>query len=83
MPNEWDYNLDREKQHVLGEEGAAAAAAAAGGGGAGGGSKVVKDMTYYDLLNVAPGASDGQLKKAYLRQSLKVHPDKNPGELFA
>ena len=58
VPNEWDYSLDREKERVLGAQ-AAAAADAAGTGG----SKSVKDMTYYDLLKVDPGASESQLKK--------------------
>ena len=38
---------------------------------------------YYQTLDVPPGADEAALKKAYRRQAMKFHPDRNPGDASA
>ncbi|CBN79139.1 Heat shock protein 40 like protein [Ectocarpus siliculosus] len=67
----------------------AAAAAAAGGGGGSGRAftpeqeRMVKQVLnskakgHYDVLGIEKGANDDQIKKAYRKLALRLHPDKN------
>ncbi|KAJ2747472.1 DnaJ sub B member 6 [Coemansia sp. BCRC 34301] len=38
------------------------------------------ELRYYELLGIEPNATADDVRKAYRKQSLKWHPDKNPGQ---
>jgi molecular chaperone DnaJ len=38
---------------------------------------------YYEILGVAKGAAQDEIKKAYRKVAMQYHPDRNPGDKTA
>ena len=54
-----------------------------GGGGGGGGENdrnVSGETEFYDVLEVTPSATTGEIKRSYYLMARKLHPDKNPDD---
>ncbi|CAJ1385262.1 unnamed protein product [Effrenium voratum] len=71
------YSLPDEAAEVLGNSEASEEATSSGSRPSRPARKVAH-RELYDLLGVAPEASEAEIRKAFYKKSLALHPDKNP-----
>lgn len=72
------------ENEVLGTSGGGGGSGAgAGGGETAEGLPPPKDISYYEALQVAPTATNKEIKHAYRKRSLAVHPDRPNGDVEA
>eukprot|EP00929_Paragymnodinium_shiwhaense_P104610 TRINITY_DN6918_c0_g2_i1.p1 TRINITY_DN6918_c0_g2~~TRINITY_DN6918_c0_g2_i1.p1 ORF type:complete len:853 (-),score=259.92 TRINITY_DN6918_c0_g2_i1:251-2809(-) len=82
------YSLPEEEAEVFGCVGGSLASRVGAPNEEGGGSsssgagrravRKVADNTYYEILGVTADATEPQIRKAFYKKSLALHPDKNP-----
>ncbi|CAE8717456.1 unnamed protein product, partial [Polarella glacialis] len=78
------YSLPEEAAEVLGANGGSSSSSAGFGGDAGASegpkrlARKVADTELYDLLGAKPEATEAELRRAFYKKSLALHPDKNP-----
>ena len=40
----------------------------------------MSEKTYYEILGVEQSANADEIKRAFRKQAMKYHPDRNPGD---
>lgn len=71
------------ESEVLGASGGGGGGGGVGGGETADGLPPPKDISYYEALQVSPNATNKEIKHAYRKRSLAVHPDRPNGDIEA
>lgn len=80
------YSLPEEAAEVLGDCHAGSSSlagdseAASSSGATAARGRRVTDTQLYDLLGVSPQAGEAEIRRAFYKKSLALHPDKNPDD---